>query len=108
MTNISRKKGRKNEFSLKDNHNKNSLVIKQKGKSQNGCDKKTKHAKISENQHFLLPDTHTHVYVSGGKKFSFFGKFRELYFLLTSALRLSFYLIPHELQEEELTGFNPI
>ena len=26
----------------------NSLVIRQKGESQNGCFKKTKHAKISE------------------------------------------------------------
>ena len=29
--------------------------IRQKGESQNGCLKKAKHAKISENQTFLTP-----------------------------------------------------
>ena len=35
----------------------NSLVIRQKGESQNGCFKKTKHAKFSEKQTFFTPDT---------------------------------------------------
>ena len=35
--------------------NSNSLVIRQKGESQNGCLKKAKHAKISEKQTFLTP-----------------------------------------------------
>ena len=43
------------------------LVIRQNGKSQNRCYKKTKHAKFSKkNEHFLSHDTHTHVCVSGG------------------------------------------
>ena len=29
------------------------------GESQNGCYKKTKHAKFSKKKHFLPPDTHT-------------------------------------------------
>ena len=33
----------------------------QKGESQNGCFKKTKHAKFSENEQFLPPDTYTYV-----------------------------------------------
>ena len=33
-------------------------VIRQKGESQNGCFKKTKHAKFSENEHFLPSDRH--------------------------------------------------
>ena len=33
----------------------NSLVIRQKGESQNGCFKKTKHAKFSEKLTFLTP-----------------------------------------------------
>ena len=37
------------------------LVIREKGESQNGCFKKSKHAKISEKQTFLTPDTHTYV-----------------------------------------------
>ena len=32
-----------------------SSVIRQKGKSQNGCFKKTKHAKFSEKRTFLTP-----------------------------------------------------
>ena len=42
---------------------------KKKGKSQNGVNKKTKHAKFSKkNKRFLPPDMHTCVCVSGGKK----------------------------------------
>ena len=36
-----------------------SPVIMQKGESQNGRYKKTKHAKFSEKRTFLTPDTHT-------------------------------------------------
>ena len=35
--------------------NVNSSVIRQKGESQNGCFKNTKHAKFSEKQTFLTP-----------------------------------------------------
>ena len=38
-------------------------TIRQKGESQNGCYKKTKHAKFPKNKHFLSPDIHTHVCV---------------------------------------------
>ena len=44
---------------------------------------------ISEKRTFLTPSTHTRVYVSGGKKCSFFGKF--------SFWDSSFYLITDEL-----------
>ena len=47
-----------------------SSVIRQKGKCKNGCFKKTKHAEFPQNEHFLLPDTHTYVCVSGGINFS--------------------------------------
>ena len=61
----------------------NSLVISQKGESQNGDDKKTKHAKFPEKKKRFLPsDTHMHVCVSGATKCSFFsGKFGMLCFL---------------------------
>ena len=45
-------------------------------------------------EHFLPPDTHTYVCVSGGKKCSFFEKFAVLCLLETSVLRfalLSYY-----------------
>ena len=39
---------------------KNSSVIRQKGESQNGGNKKTKHPNFPENELFLPPDTHTY------------------------------------------------
>ena len=45
-----------------------------------------------KNEHFLPPDTHTYVCVSGGKKCSFFGKFGVLCFLETPVLK--FNLLP--------------
>ena len=70
----------------------NSSVIRKKGKSQNGCFKKTKHVKFSEKRLFLTP-WYPHVCVSGGKKCSFFGKFGLLCFLKTPVLR--FALLPY-------------
>ena len=63
-----------------------------KGESQNGGNKKTKHVKFTENTHFLLPDTHTYVCVSGGRKYSFFGKLGVHCFLVTSILRFALLL----------------
>ena len=66
-----------------------SSVIRQKGESQNGCFKKTKHAKCLEKRTSLTP-WYAHVRVrSGGKKSSFFGKFGVLYFLETPVLRVA-------------------
>ena len=56
-----------------------SLVIRQKGESQNGCFKKTKQAKFSENRIFLTP-WHAHIRMPiTGKTCSFFGKFGVLF-----------------------------
>ena len=48
-----------------------SPVIRQKGESQKGCFKKTKHAKFSEKKTkiFSTPVMHTYVCVSGGTKY---------------------------------------
>ena len=43
-----------------------------------------------KNKHFVPPDTHKYVSVSGSKKCSFFGKFGVLCFLVTSVLRLAY------------------
>ena len=61
-----------------------SSVIRQKGESQNGCFKKTKHAKFSEKTNISYPLIRT-----GGKKCSFFGKFDVLCFLETPVLRFA-------------------
>ena len=60
-----------------------SLAIRQKGESQNGGNKKTKHAKFSEKWTFLIPwYANAHVHITD-KKCSFFGKFGALCFLTT-------------------------
>ena len=68
-----------------------SSVIRQKGESENGCFKKTKHAKFPEKQTFLT--SWYVVCVSGGKKCLFFWKFGVLCFLETPVLR--FVLLPY-------------
>ena len=67
-------------------------VIRQKGKFENGCFKKTKHAKFPKNKHFSPPDTHTYVSVSGNKKCSFFRKFGVLCSLKTPVSRFALLL----------------
>ena len=49
--------------------------------------------KLSEKRTFLTPDTYKHVCTPGGKKYSFFGKFDVLCFLVKLALR--FTLLPY-------------
>ena len=69
-------------------------LIRQKGESQNGGNKKTKHTKFSEKkknpEHFLPLDTHTYVFVSGSKKCSFLGKLGVLYFPVTFVFKFAF------------------
>ena len=60
-------------------------VIRQKGESQNGCFKKTKHSTFSEKTNIS--------YASGSKKCSFSGKFDLLCFLETPVL--IFALLPY-------------
>ena len=49
-------------------------VIRQRGESQNGCSKKTKHVIFSEKRTLLPPDTHTYVRVYQGVKNVCFSK----------------------------------
>ena len=68
----------------------NSSVIWQKGESQNGGNKNTKHAKFSEKRTFFYSLICVRI---RGKKHSFFGKFDMLCILVTSVLR--FALLPY-------------
>ena len=43
---------------------------------------------FSKNEHFLPPDTHTYVCVSGGKKCSFLGKIGMLRFLANTRFEI--------------------
>ena len=73
----------------------NSSVIRQKEDSQNRCFKKTKYAKFYEKRHFLPPDRHTYVCVSGGKECLFFGKFGVLCFFWNTHFEICpFALLP--------------
>ena len=67
----------------------NLSVIRQKGQSHNGYYKKKSTSNFPENKHILPPDTHTNVCISRGKKYSLFGKFGVLCFLVTSVLRFA-------------------
>ena len=46
-----------------------------------GVIRKQNRPNFPKNEWFVHPDTHTYMCVSGGKKYSFFGKFGLLYFL---------------------------
>ena len=69
-------------------------LIRQKGESQNGCFKKTKHTKFSEKWNISYPliRTHTCAY-QGVRNVRFFGKFDVLCFLETPVFR--FALLPY-------------
>ena len=77
-----------------------SSIIRQKGKSQNGCFRKQSAPNFPKSKHFVPSDTHTYVCVSVGKKYSFFGKFSVLYFLETTVLR--FALLPYYRRHSDL------
>ena len=65
-----------------------------------GVSKKQSTPNVPKNKHFLPPDKHAYVCVSGSKKCSFYGKFAALCFLGASVLR--FTLLPYYRQIEEL------
>ena len=60
---------------------------KQKSEPHNGITRKLSTLNFPKKRTFLTPDTHSYVYVSGGKKCSFF---RKICFLATSVLRFVF------------------
>ena len=76
----------------------NALIRREKCKRANlktGVSRKQSTPKFLKNKHFLPPDTHTYVFVLGGKKCLFYGNFGVLCFLETPASR--FCLITDEL-----------
>ena len=58
-----------------------------------GVSRKQSTPNFPKNEHFVPPDMHTYVCVSGGKKCSFFEKFGVLCLLETHVLR--FALLPY-------------
>ena len=55
--------------------------------------------KFPKNKHFLPPDMHTYVCVSGGKKCLFFGNFGVLCFLETLVLRFTLLPFPSDIKK---------
>ena len=71
-----------------------SLVIRQKWNLKKEIKRKQSPSNFMKNKHFSPSDTHKYVCVSRSRKYSFFGKFGVLCFLVTSVLRfvlLSYY-----------------
>ena len=71
----------------------NSSVMRPKDNSQSRCLKKQIAPNFPKNEHLLPRDTHTYMYVSGGKKCLFSGKLGLLCFLETPDLRSA--LLPY-------------
>ena len=55
-----------------------SSVIRQRANLKTGVSRKQSTPNFPKNEHFLPPDTHTYVCVSGGKKCLFLEKFGVL------------------------------
>ena len=73
-----------------------------------GVSKKQSTPKFPKNKHFLPPDTHTYVCVSGGKKCLFFRNFDMLCFFETPVLRfaiLPYYRRIHTLKNMDTNYF---
>ena len=70
-----------------------SVGIKAKGRISKRVLHKKNKTNFQKNKYLLPPDTHTHVCVSGGKKYSFFEKFGMLCFFVRPVLR--FTLLPY-------------
>ena len=60
---------------------------------ETGVSRKQSTSNFPKIEHFLPPDTHTYMRLSGDRKCSFFGKFDVLSFLETPVLRLA--LLPY-------------
>ena len=58
-----------NYYKTLEQYKNNTLVIKQKDKSQNNGYKKTKLAKFSKNKHFWSPDKHIFTFISGSNTY---------------------------------------
>ena len=76
-----------------ETHNHKSSVIRQRVNLETGVSRKQSTPYIPKNEHFLPHNTHMYVSISGGKKYSFFGKFSVLCFLEKPVLR--FALLPY-------------
>ena len=63
-----------------------------------GVSRRQSTSKFPKNKHFLPPDTHTCVCVSGGKKCLFFGNFDVLCFLETPVSRFALFKLYYQLQ----------
>ena len=78
-----------------------SPVIRQKAILKTGASRRQSTPNFPRNEYFLTHDRHTYVCVSGGKNFSFFGKFGVPCFLVTPVLRFGFFLITDEISDNK-------
>ena len=85
----------------------NSSVIRQKVNLKTGVSRKQSTPNFPKNEHFLPPDTHMYVCVSGSKKCSFYGKFGVLFFFKNPFWDSPFCFFTDELYFKDLitTGY---
>ena len=81
----------------------NSSLIREKGEPQRWLQEKV-HQIFQKMNISYPPDTHTYVYVSGGMKCSFWGKYGVLCFLLTTVLRLALLSFYQWIRVKDLLG----
>ena len=84
------------------------MVIRQKGANiKTGVSRQQNTPSFPKNEHFLPPDTHTHVCISDSKKYLLFGKFGGFVFLNYPFWNLPFCLITDEMTKLfEVHGFS--
>ena len=84
-------------------------VIRQKGQSQSGYFKKTKHAKMFRKTNISYPvlDTETYLCLSGGKKCSFFEKYSVICLFETPVLKFAFLVYYRRYVQLNLGKWNP-
>ena len=78
----------------------NSPVIGKSADLKTGVSRTQSMPNFLKNKHFLPPDMHTYMCISGGKKCSFFAKLGVLCFIETPILR--FVLLPYYRQTVNL------
>ena len=77
-----------------------SSVRRQKGKTQNGGYKKTKHVKFSEKQTLFTPCMHSFVGISGDKRYLILENLACFVFLYSSLWDLSFCLATDDISSK--------
>ena len=108
IENISLKQDMVQENNLKNLNNLKTSVIRQKDESQNGCFRKTKHAKFPEKQTFLTPPPllRTHTCAYQGVRNVRFSKNLPCFVFLKHPFRVSSFCLATDVLTDENHGIS--